>query len=187
MRYRKEWNASCNFLMYPEWLGRWFRRNTGIPFVGGRYFLASNLSPKLIMTPEAPPFTIPPTLRCCVDLLFVGASFLFHLIRAPFKTRRDFRRSLKRHYHRHRGGGGGGKREFGIMYRPATGEMYYSSLWLLMSFLTIRRSPRSLLRAFKCANFDVRILLPLVHLIPLAAALISSLFVSFSNFHKVYL
>lgn len=38
------------------------------------------------------------------NLLFPVASYPTHLIRAPFKTRHDFCRSLKRHYHRRRAG-----------------------------------------------------------------------------------
>ena len=109
------------------------------------------------------PFTTTLTLfSCCVNLLFVVASSLLPLNSRAIENSvwfpSVFKTTLPSPSRREEGGG---KREFGIMYRPATGEMYYSSLWLLMSFLTIRRTI-PLLRTFKCvANFDIRILLRL--------------------------
>lgn len=158
--------------MYPE--RRRFRRNANVSFVG------ATVLPRVANLAEThndsgiTPFTIPPTLfRRCVESFIRRRIAPLPLNSRAIKTRHDFRRSLKRHYHHPRGAAAKERREFGIMYRPATGEMYYSSLWLLMSFLTIRRT-HPLLRAFKCAaNFDVRILLPLVqHRIPLTVALI---------------
>ena len=134
------------------------------------------------------PFTTTLTLfSCCVNLLFVVASSLLPLNSRAIENSvwfpSVFKTTLPSPSRREEGGG---KREFGIMYRPATGEMYYSSLWLLMSFLTIRRTI-PLLRTFKCvANFDIRILLRLC-ISFLSPPSYFSLFISLSNFHKKYI
>lgn len=69
--------------------------------------LPHRISSKLITRFRNLPVTILDAACCIEDRLFVVASFLLHLIRASFKTRHDFCRSLKRHYHCRRWDGGG--------------------------------------------------------------------------------